>query len=35
MEIGAELTTLEITNTTSLFALGEKIMTKVASSVSA
>ena len=35
MEMGAELTTLEITNATSLFALGEKIIAKIGSSVSA
>lgn len=35
MEMGAELTTLEITNAASLFALGEKIIAKVSSSVSA
>ena len=32
MELGAELTTLEITNATSLFALCEKIIAKLASS---
>lgn len=35
MELGAELTTLEITNATSLFALGDKVIAKIALSVSA